>query len=62
MLDKILGTNSETVKQSQNLDRIKEVGVTNPFEKTSANYFVDESDISKEALDKYEREHSEWTS
>ena len=56
MLDKILGTNSESISQSQNLDRIKEIGATNPFEATNANYFVDESDISSEAIQKYERE------
>ena len=56
MLDKILGTNSETVKQSQTLDRIGQVGATNPFEKTGSDFFVDESDISTEAIAKYERE------
>lgn len=56
MLDKILGNSSESVKQSQNLDRIKEIGASNPFEKTSAKYFVDESEISNEALKKYEHE------
>ena len=56
MLDKILNTSSETVKQSQNLDRIKEIGVSNPFEQKSTDYFVDESEISPEAFRKYERE------
>ena len=56
MLDKILGTSSESVSQSQNLDRIKEIGATNPYEKTNADYFVDESDISAEALKKYQHE------
>ena len=57
MLDKILGTNSETVKQSQNLDRINQIGATNPFENANADYFVDESNISSEAIAKYEREN-----
>ena len=57
MLDKILGTNSESVTQSQNLDRIKEIGTTNPYEATSNNYFIDESDISSEAIAKYEHEN-----
>ncbi len=56
MLDKILNTNSETVSQSQNLDRINQIGVTNPFEKASSDCFVDESNISQEAIQKYERE------
>lgn len=56
MLDKILGNNSESVTQSQNLDRIKEIGATNPYEKASSKYFVDESEISFEALKKYEHE------
>ena len=57
MLDKILGTNSESVTQSQNLDRIKEIGTTNPYEAASNNYFIDESDISSEAIAKYEHEN-----
>ena len=56
MLDKILGSSSESVSQSQNLDRINQIGSTNPFESVSASYFVDESDISSEALKKYEHE------
>ena len=56
MLDKILGTNSENVSQSQNLDRINQIGATNPFEGTKADYFVDESNISSEAIAKYEHE------
>ena len=57
MLDKILGSNSESVKQSQNLDRINQIGATNPFEKANSDYFVDESNISSEAIAKYEREN-----
>ena len=57
MLDKILSSNSESVKQSQNLDRINQIGATNPFEKANSDYFVDESNISSEAIAKYEREN-----
>ena len=56
MLDKILNTNSETVSQSQNLDRISQLGATNPYEKANSDYFIDESDISSEAFKKYEHE------
>ena len=41
MLDKILSTNSESIVQSQNLDRIKAVGATNPFEEADSAYFID---------------------
>lgn len=56
MLDKILGTSSEIINQSQSLDRIKGVGATNPFEEDSKNFFIDESRISTVALEKYQRE------
>ena len=56
MLDKILSTNSESIVQSQNLDRIKAVGVTNPFEEADSAYFIDESNISSAALQKYQKE------
>lgn len=56
MLDKIVNTNSETVLQSQNLDRIGAVGTTNPFEKSDKSFFVDESQISNAAMEKYEHE------
>ncbi len=55
MLDKITNNNSESITQSQSLDRIKEVA-TNPFESVENGYFVDESDISSAALQKYQRE------
>ena len=56
MLDKIQNNNSESIIQSQNLDRIKGLGVTNPFEESDNNYFIDESNISTAALEKYQRE------
>ena len=55
MLDKILNNNSESITQSQSLDRIK--GVTsNPFEEVENGYFIDESNISSAAIQKYQRE------
>ena len=56
MLDKIQNNNSESIIQSQNLDRIKGLGATNPFEESDSNYFIDESNISTAALQKYQRE------
>ena len=56
MLDKILNTNSESVLQSQTLDRINQIGATNPFEKTDTSFFVDESQISEAAIEKYNHE------
>ena len=56
MLDKILSNNSEIIDQSQSLDRIKGLGISNPYEKDKANFFVDESSISTAALQKYQKE------
>lgn len=56
MLDKILGNNSEIINQSQSLDRIRGIGVSNPYEDSDKNFFVDESRISTEAMNKYQRE------
>ena len=56
MLDKIQNNNSESIVQSQNLDRIKGLGVSNPFEESDSAYFIDESSISTAALQKYQRE------
>ena len=56
MLDKILANNSEIIDQSQSLDRIKSLGVSNPFEENRNNFFIDESNISTAALEKYQRE------
>ena len=56
MLDKILANNSEIIEQSQSLDRIKGLGVSNPFEESDSGFFIDESSISSVALQKYQRE------
>ncbi len=56
MLDKIINTNSDSISQSQNLDRINQIGATNPFEKVNSSYFIDESQISDDAIEKYQRE------
>ncbi len=56
MLDKIQNTGSESITQSQNLDRIRGLGVSNPFEEDDKGFFVDESNISSLALEKYQRE------
>ena len=56
MLDRILGTNSEIINQSQSLDRIGGLGVTNPFEESKDKFFIDESNISTAAFEKYQRE------
>ena len=56
MLDKILNTGSESIGQSQSLDRIKGLGVSNPFEDNDNGYFIDESHISSAAMQKYQRE------
>lgn len=55
MLDKIHSNAADSIEQSQNLDRIKGYGVTNPFLDDN-DYFIDESYISNEALQKYQRE------
>ena len=56
MLDKITNNNSEIIDQSQNLDRIKAIGTSNPFIEDKTKYFVDESSISSAAMQKYQRE------
>ena len=56
MLDKIQNNNSELIGQSQSLDRISQIGVTNPFKEADSNYFIDQSEISSTALEKYQRE------
>lgn len=56
MLDKILANNSEIIDQSQSLDRIKGLGVSNPYEADKTKFFIDESSISTAALQKYQRE------
>lgn len=56
MLDKILANNSEIIDQSQSLDRIKGLGVSNPYETDKNKFFIDESSISTAAFEKYQRE------
>lgn len=56
MLDKIQGNISETIAQSQGLEKIKSLGVTNPFEDDDKGFFIDQSDISSLAMQKYQRE------
>ncbi len=55
MLDKIQNNSSESITQSQSLDRIKGYS-TNPFEENENGFFIDESDISTAALQKYQHE------
>lgn len=55
MLDKIQNNGSESITQSQSLDRIKGY-TTNPFEENESGFFIDESHISSAAIQKYERE------
>ena len=58
MLDKIHNNGSEIIEQSQNLDRIKSIGATNPFEETDDDkFFIDQSEISQAAFEKYQREN-----
>ena len=56
MLDKILANNSEIIDQSQSLDRIKGLGVSNPYEADKSKFFIDETNISSTALEKYQKE------
>ena len=56
MLDKIQNTSSEQILQSQTLDRINSLGVSNPFKNDYKNFFVDEGLISDAAMQKYQRE------
>jgi len=58
MLDKIQNSTSELISQSQNLnslDRITSYGSQNQVE-NDKNFFVDQSDISTQAFEKYQRE------
>ena len=56
MLDKIQNNSSESILQSQNADRIRGLGVSNPYEEDSKNFFIDQSDISSVAFEKYQKE------
>lgn len=56
MLDKIQGNISETIAQSQGLEKTKGLGVSSPFEDDEKAFFIDRSDISSAAMEKYQRE------
>ena len=55
MLDKIQNSSSELITQSHSLDRIWLEGTQSPIERDK-NYFVDQSEISSLAFEKYQRE------
>jgi len=55
MLDKINGANSEAISQGVSLDRINEINSNNPYIENDTGYFVDESQISDAAFQKYQR-------
>ena len=56
MLDKIQSNISETIAQSQNLEKINSLGISNPYENDDKKFFIDQSEISSLALEKYQRE------
>ena len=56
MLDKIQNTASEALAQSQSLDRIKEIDSSSRNIEEQEDYFVDECEISSDALSKYQHE------
>ena len=56
MLDKIQSNISETIAQSQNLEKIAGLGISNPYENDDKKFFIDQSDISSLAIEKYQRE------
>ena len=56
MLDEINNNIADSITQNQSLDRINQIGATNPYERTSNAYFIDESFISSDAIQKYEHE------
>ena len=56
MLDNIHSASSESIIQNQGLERITGINTaTNPIE-NDKNYFIDESEISNAAFEKYQRE------
>ena len=55
MLDKIQNDGADIISQSANLDRIKEIEVNNRYSQNDNDYFIDESDISDIAYEKYQR-------
>ena len=56
MLDKIQGNQADIVGQSASLDRIKEIDIKNHYSSNDSAYFIDESEISDTAYEKYMRE------
>ncbi len=56
MLDKIQNGQSEVIGQSQSLDRILGIGSNNPYENNDDKFFIDEYQISQEAIQKYQKE------
>ena len=56
MLDRIQGSQADSVNQSTSLDRIKELELKNQYKEYDSDYFIDESRISNEAYQKYQRE------
>ena len=56
MLDKIQGSQADLVNRSASADRINEIDLKNRYQDNDLNYIVDESEISSEAYQKYERE------
>ena len=55
MLDKIQNDGADLASQSVNLDRIKETELKNRYSQNDCDYFIDESDISDAAYEKYQR-------
>lgn len=56
MLDRIQGGHAEQIGQSASLDKIKEIDIKNREIQNDSEYFIDESQISQAAYEKYERE------
>lgn len=61
MLDRIQNNTTDLINQTQNLEtdkveRADKVGTSNPIEEDKKSYFIDESQISSLALQKYQRE------
>lgn len=56
MLDRIQNNSLDNINQSQNLEKIEKYGSTNPIKEDRKSFFIDESQISQRALEKYQRE------
>lgn len=55
MLDRIQNDGTDLIAQSANLDRIKEVELKDHYSQNDNDFFIDESDISDAAYEKYQR-------